>query len=513
MNTFQGGRVYWSLPTGAQEIYGGILGRYLALGGERSPLGLPTSGEVSGQVAGSRLNTFQGGRVYWSLPTGAQEIYGGILGRYLALGGERGVLGLPTSGELAGRSPGSRLNIFQNGRIYWSLSTGAWDVYGAILGQYLSLGAESSRLGLPITGETSWPDGRSNAFQGGRIIWNSTTGAVTVRYDTMIMTGWLPHWTIDSSSADYVANSDLFSDISPFWLSTTPDSSRPSGVRPFLQVPAATQNVMMARLRAAGRPIIPTIADGTSRGHMAGVLADPDKRRAHVNELVYIAVANGYSGLDINYEVFGFIDGQSSWATTRPNWVAFINELSAALHSRGLKLAVSVPTSGYWVYDFAAMGRAADTVRVMTYDWSVSRPGPIGPIWWLRQETATMRTMIPREKLMMGVAAYGRDWHSRTISGTCTDSAATSTRAVIAQDTPTITGKPGAVVVRDTTADEIKVTYQQTFGSCRVERVAWLADERTVANRVRAALDGGAKGAAQWAIGYEDPAKQWPLLR
>lgn len=328
------------------------------------------------------------------------------------------------------------------------------------------------------------------------------------------MTGWLPYWTINESTTNYLANADLFTDVSPFWLGAKPNATRVSTVEPYLkQTSQATHDAVMAQLRSAGKPIIPAITDDTSKGYMAGVLADPKKRKAHVDELVYVAVANGYDGLDLDYEGFAFQDGQASWATTRPNWVAFVNELAAALQARGLKLSVTTPTSGYWVYDFAAMGQAADMVRIMTYDWSVSKAGPIAPIWWVRQEIEKMRAMIPRDKLFIGVPAYGRDWFSKVISGTCTDPAATSTRSVQAKDTPTITSKPGAVVVRDAVADEIKVTYQQTYGACRVERVAWLADEKTVANRVQVAVDGGARGAAQWAIGYEDPAKQWPPIR
>ena len=340
-----------------------------------------------------------------------------------------------------------------------------------------------------------------------------SVGTSSAAGPTPIMTGWIPYWAVTSGTANYVANADLFTDVSPFWLGTKVNAARPSGVEPYLQVPSANHTMAMAQLRSAGKPIIPAITDGTSKGYMAAVLADPVKRRAHINELVFIAVYSGYDGLDLDYEGFAFADGQASWAATQPNWVAFVNELAAELHARNLKLTVTVPTSGYWVYDFAAMGRAADSVRIMTYDWSVSKPGPIAPIWWVRQEIEKMRAVIPAEKLMIGVPAYGRDWLSRVISGTCTDSQATSTRAVLAKDTASVTSKPGAVVVRDATADEIKVTYQQTYGSCRVERVAWLADEATVANRVQAAVDGGARGAALWAVGYEDPAKQWAPIR
>ena len=181
MNNFQGGRIYHSAATGTHEVYGAILARYLALGADSGGLGLPTSGEVAAG-RGGRMNNFQGGRIYYSAATGTHEVYGAILGRYLGLGAENGVLGLPTSGEVAaGR--GSRLNTFQGGHIYYSAATGTHEVYGAILMNYLQAGGPDGRLGLPVSGEIPWDYGRQSRFQGGTITWNAFTGEVRAPFD------------------------------------------------------------------------------------------------------------------------------------------------------------------------------------------------------------------------------------------------------------------------------------------------------------------------------------------
>jgi len=72
------------------------------------------------------------------------------------------------------------MNSFQGGRVYWSAATGAHDVYGGILARYLATGGEAGALGLPTSGETDWPGGRSNAFQNGRITWNASNGSTNV---------------------------------------------------------------------------------------------------------------------------------------------------------------------------------------------------------------------------------------------------------------------------------------------------------------------------------------------
>lgn len=176
---FSNGALYWSSSGGVREVYGGIYATYRALGAHTSPLGLPTGSEEAGPIAGSRMNQFAGGAIYWSPPTGAHAVYGSISGAYL----DRKlapVIGLPTAGERNGGVNGSRVQEFQRGTMYWSAGTGAHEVYGGIREMYRLMGAERSTLGLPTSGEYSTNSGRANNFVNGRIDWNARTGALTV---------------------------------------------------------------------------------------------------------------------------------------------------------------------------------------------------------------------------------------------------------------------------------------------------------------------------------------------
>ena len=134
--------------------------------------GFPTSDELP--VTGGRESDFQGGRVYWSPATGAHEVHGAILARYLSFGGPTGWLGFPTSDELPCR-PGGRESDFQGGRVYWLLVTGAHEVHGAILARYLSFGGPTGWLGFPTSDELPVTGGRESDFQGGRVYWSPAT--------------------------------------------------------------------------------------------------------------------------------------------------------------------------------------------------------------------------------------------------------------------------------------------------------------------------------------------------
>lgn len=172
-NTFQSGVVLWSPTTGAHAVYGAIFGQYEALGGPDGILRLPTTEEVD--VADGRGVSFQGGRILWSRPTGAHEVHGRILEKYVAMRADSGLLKLPLSDETAA-GPG-RSSTFEAGSIYWSNETGAQEVHGAIRDKWLDAGGPTSLLGLPSTDEGDEPGGRSNSFVNGRVYWSPLTGA------------------------------------------------------------------------------------------------------------------------------------------------------------------------------------------------------------------------------------------------------------------------------------------------------------------------------------------------
>jgi uncharacterized protein with LGFP repeats len=131
-------------------------------------------------AAGGRRNQFQGGWIFWSPSSGAHEVHGSIATKWRSLGSESGFLGYPMSDEVG--VTGGRASQFQGGNIYWSSSTSAREVHGAILTRYLSLGGSGSRLGLPVSDEFEVSGGRRSNFQHGAIIYQTSSHTTTVVY-------------------------------------------------------------------------------------------------------------------------------------------------------------------------------------------------------------------------------------------------------------------------------------------------------------------------------------------
>lgn len=110
------------------------------------------------------------------------SVIGAIRDKWLALGGPQSFLGYPLTDESPTPDGVGRFNHFQGGSVYWTPMTGAQEVYGAIRDKWASMGWETSPLGYPVDHEQPTFDGvgRRQHFQGGMISWHPETGAHVV---------------------------------------------------------------------------------------------------------------------------------------------------------------------------------------------------------------------------------------------------------------------------------------------------------------------------------------------
>jgi hypothetical protein len=153
--------------------------KHESLGGNDGLLGVPIE-EMKGCPDGiGSFRRYSNGMIYWSPSTDAHEIHGAILDKWSSLGFERSFLGYPVGDETGTPDAVGRFSQFQGGMIYWTPVTGAHEVHGAILEQWGSLGFEKSFLGYPTSDESDLGvnNGRFSSFQKGQIAWSPTFGA------------------------------------------------------------------------------------------------------------------------------------------------------------------------------------------------------------------------------------------------------------------------------------------------------------------------------------------------
>ena len=362
----------------------------------------------------------------------------------------------------------------------------------------------------------------------GAILPVTTANADEERLPRKILTGWMPYYSVKNSMTSILANKDLMSEVSPFWYSLTSATAiKDQYASAKLTIPKKTQ---LDILRANGLLIIPAITDGTKKLVLSGLLAKPSTRSQVVNTITKLVLTNNYDGIDLDLEGFAFSDGTASWAKTSPNWVLFIKELSTLLHANGKILSMTTPVifdpvkkrkGSYWVYNWPETAPYIDRLRIMTYDYSTSKPGPIGPLEWTEATVAYAATLMPPSKVWLGVPGYGRDWITK-VTGKCPATYAKLIKAgakaaVFAANKGTeLASTYGATPVYSEKMGEVTFTYEKTYtegtASCTATRVAWYQNSRAYLARMELVAKYKLGGLTQWTLGQED-AETMPALR
>jgi HAD superfamily hydrolase (TIGR01509 family) len=324
---------------------------------------------------------------------------------------------------------------------------------------------------------------------------------------------WFPGWELESELDAFAPRSNLLHQISPFWYEVTGLTT----VQLFDDTDQQLVDEFYSEARDRGVPLVPTLTDGTAPGVMAAILADPASRTTHVDAIARFAADHGAQGIDINYENFAFEDGKDTWQTTRPNWVAFIQELGERLHADGRILTVSVPPvyddertddSGFWVYDYGAIAPHVDAIRIMAYDFSTDQPGPIAPLDWVDKiiDGSTDAAGGP-QKLVLGIPLFGRNWVIAT-TGECPPSAAPRVQNPRLGAIPDLIDRRDANPVYNAETGEWSFTYQVSYDegeqSCTQSREVHYVDAAGARERMQRSIDAGFLGVALFAFGYDD---------
>lgn len=142
-------------------------------------LGSPLDAESDTPTAGGRVQHFTNGSVYWSASTGAHILKGAIRAGYEASADAQQRLGLPTTDEFA-ISRGGAAQLFSGGQYHWASEAGAHFTLGGVQSYWASAGWQDGPLGFPTGNELAVNGGVSQTFQGGTVFWSAATGAHAV---------------------------------------------------------------------------------------------------------------------------------------------------------------------------------------------------------------------------------------------------------------------------------------------------------------------------------------------
>ncbi|HWQ72228.1 MAG TPA: glycosyl hydrolase family 18 protein, partial [Desulfitobacteriaceae bacterium] len=224
------------------------------------------------------------------------------------------------------------------------------------------------------------------------------------------------------------------------------------------------------------------------------VLANAGTRSNFINNLVNLTIKDKWDGISIDIEKAPPAD--------RNNFSAFVDELQKALKAKDKVLNISIPAkfvdyqADLWsgAYDYAAIGKSADQVVLMTYDehGMGTTQGPIASHHWVDKVIKYAIGKIPKEKIVMGLPVYSFDWGSNKPNMPAYLSYAQSLEQA----------KKYGVEVLYNEGEQVP-HYSYTAGGIRHE--VYLENAKSLGIKLDYAKKHQLHGVAIWRLGMEDP--------
>lgn len=236
--------------------------------------------------------------------------------------------------------------------------------------------------------------------------------------------------------------------------------------------------------------LIHNMNNGMDSAAADSVLSNPNYRQKLESNILQLVNQNGYDGVNIDLEAVPAADKQY--------YTTFLQELGGLLHPAGLLLTASIPaktgdlSSDDFVgaYDYNAIGQACDYVTLMTYDehWFGGSPGAIASLPWVQQVLDYAVGQIPKNKILMGIAAYGYDW------------SASGTNSVTWSQAEKLANEKGVQVQWDNASSSPYFVYWENGETHTV----WFENQYSMAIKLNLVNSYGIAGIAFWRMGYED---------
>lgn len=210
-----------------------------------------------------------------------------------------------------------------------------------------------------------------------------------------------------------------------------------------------------------------------------------------IDNIIATMQTKNYYGVTVDFEYI--------YPRNRDDYTAFLQELADRVNPLGYILVVTVApkTSGtqegllYEAHDYGAIGTIADYVIIMTYEWGYTYgpPLPVAPANEVERVLRYATSVIPTQKILMGMPNYGYDWRLPYQQGT-------AARVVSNSEAVDLAFRVGAQIMYDQTAEAPYFNYYAEGA----EHIVWFDDARSINARLRFINQYNLGGASYWTI-------------
>ena len=234
------------------------------------------------------------------------------------------------------------------------------------------------------------------------------------------------------------------------------------------------------------------------------ILSNPSLQDRLIDNALHIMKTKGFYGINLYVENITF---------DSINIIAeYLKKAAAIFHSEGYKILITItpvmnadtPNISFEKIDYSRLTEFVDGVIFSSYDWarSYSYPNAIFPVNILREVLDYMVSIIPSEKIFLGVTALGYDWTLPYVPG--------ATEAVV------ITYNSAVQIAADNNipiqfSEIAQSPYFYYMDSEGVLHVVWTKDARSFDARARLVAEYNLQGLSFWTVMIFD-AQMWFVI-
>jgi spore germination protein len=257
--------------------------------------------------------------------------------------------------------------------------------------------------------------------------------------------------------------------------------------------------------QAAPMMVISNFENGTFSPDIAhAILNESAPQQKLIASILDTMKKKGYLALNIDFEYVPPAD--------RELYNAFLQTVVESLHPHNYlvstclapKLNAEQKGTLYEAHDYPAHGRIVDFVILMTYEWGWSGGAPraVAPLNEVNKVVSYALSVIPPQKIMLGMPLYGYDWTLPYVIGN------KWAPTISAKEAVNRAYKYGAEIKYD---DESQSPYYNYYDEEKREHVVWYEDARSVQAKFNLVKTYQLRGVSYWVLGVAFP-QNWYVL-
>lgn len=159
----------------------------------------------------------------------------------------------------------------------------------------------------------------------------------------------------------------------------------------------------------------------------------------------------------------------------------------------------------YEGHDYPAHGRIMDFIFFMTYEWGWSGGPPmaVSPLNQVRRVLDYAISVVPKDKIMMGIPLYGYDWTLPYVPG------GRWAKSISSQQAIELAARYGVSINYDHVAQAPFFHYTDEQGN---RHEVWFEDARSIQAKFNLVKELGIRGFFYWVLGRDFP-QNWLLIQ